>query len=202
MQKKNIYILVILGIVTAIFLVFIVFKPSNGITPNQTASISGSQILSAVIGQKAPGFSLQDIDGKTVSLSGYLGKKNVVLFFTEGAMCYPACWDQMSAFAQDSRFNSSTTQAISVVVDTPQEWQQIESQTPEMKGADILFDTARAVSREYGVLNLPSSMHPGSFPGHTYFIVDKTGVIRYALDDPMMGIRNDAIWNAMQNLNL
>ena len=188
-------------VVVGVFLVFAAFKPPAGAEPSRTASISGGQILSADIGKQAPAFSLQDIDGKTVSLSGYLGKKNVVLFFTEGAMCYPACWNQMAAFASDARFNSSTTQAFSVVVDTPEEWRQIISQTPEMKGASILFDTSRAVSGKYNVLNLPSSMHPGAFPGHTYFVVDKSGIIRYALDDPMMGLRNDAIWNAVQNIN-
>lgn len=201
MQKKNIYLLAILIVVIGVFLVFAALKPSTDTTPTQTASLSGVQILNAVIGKRAPAFSLQDIDGNIVSLSDYLGKKNVVLFFTEGAMCYPACWNQMAAFANDSRFNSSTTQAFSIVVDTQGEWKQIISQTPSMKGADILFDTSRTVSGEYNVLNLPSSMHPGVFPGHTYFVIDKTGTIRYALDDPMMGVRNDAIWNAVQNIN-
>ncbi len=201
MKKKNSYLLVTLVAVAGILLTFALSKPSTNTSQVQNSTASGSQSLNGYIGKQAPDFTLKDLDGNTVNLNDYLGKKDVVLFFTEGAMCYPACWNQMAAFASDSRFNSSTTQAISIVVDTREEWQQIINQTSNMKGADILFDTSRAVSQKYGVLNLPSSMHPGSFPGHTYFVVDKTGVIRYALDDPMMGIRNNAIWNAMQNIN-
>src|SRR3989344_6244310 len=52
------------------------------------------------IGEQAPDFSLESIDGKTIKLSDYKGK-NIVLFFTEGSMCYPSCWDQMSSFGND-----------------------------------------------------------------------------------------------------
>jgi peroxiredoxin len=36
-------------------------------------------------------------------------------------------------------------------------------------------------------------MHKGSYPGHTYFVIDKDGIIRYARDDSTMGIRNNEI---------
>ncbi len=200
MKKQTIYLLVVLGIIAAILIVFTAAKPAEKQSGNQTAGLAGGTVLRAMIGKSAPSFALKDINGNTVNLNDVLGKKNAVLFFTEGAMCYPACWNQMTAFAKDARFNSSSTQAFSIVVDTPQEWRRIEDQTPEMRGAQILFDMDRSASQAYGVLTLPSSMHPGSFPGHTYFLIDKSGVIRYAWDDPMMGVRNDAIWQAMQSL--
>src|SRR3989344_4557495 len=46
----------------------------------------------SAIGNPAPDFSLADMQGKTVTLSAMKGK-TVVLFFNEGSMCYPSCWN-------------------------------------------------------------------------------------------------------------
>jgi cytochrome oxidase Cu insertion factor (SCO1/SenC/PrrC family) len=40
------------------------------------------------IGQPAPGFSLPDVNGKTVALEDYRGKKNVMLVFSRGWIGY------------------------------------------------------------------------------------------------------------------
>lgn len=45
----------------------------------------------------------------------------------------------------------------------------------------ILADEDRTVSRAYGALGLPSTMHPDR-PGHTFLIVDRDGVIRWKKD--------------------
>lgn len=150
------------------------------------------------VGKKAPDFELESIDGKTVKLSDYLGK-NVVLFFNEGSMCYPACWDQIAELGNDSRFDTESVAAFSIVVDTKRQWLDIVSKTPNMTKAKILFDTSRFVSKAYDVLYLDSPMHPGSFPGHTYFIIDKEGIIRFTLDDPNMAIANDKLIKEIEN---
>lgn len=155
--------------------------------------------FASVVGQKAPDFTLEAIDGGTVKLSEYKGK-NVVLFFNEGSMCYPACWDQMAAFVRDERFNGGNTIAFSITPDPRSEWQAIVQKTPKLAGAKILFDSTRAVSTAYDVLSLPSSMHKGSNPGHTYFIIDKEGFVRYTLDDPRMAIQNDKLFNEITKL--
>jgi len=43
-------------------------------------------------------------------------------------------------------------------------------------------------------------MHPGSLPGHTYFIIDKEGIIRFTLDDPNMALANDKLIKAIGEL--
>lgn len=48
-------------------------------------------------GTKAPGFTLQDKDGKEVSLSDFLGKKVVVYFYPKDNT--PGCTKQACAFA-------------------------------------------------------------------------------------------------------
>ena len=161
--------------------------------------------FSQATAKEAPDFTLQDIYGKTIKLSDYRGKI-VVLFFNEGAMCYPACWDQMTAFVKDERFNTSEIETFSIVIDQKSEWEKIVSQVPDLSKAKILFDSDREVSAAYDVLSLPSSMHPpsamhpGGYPGHTYFVIDKEGIVRFTFDDPKMGIRNDLLISELSKL--
>ncbi|PIN77945.1 hypothetical protein COV14_04815, partial [Candidatus Woesearchaeota archaeon CG10_big_fil_rev_8_21_14_0_10_33_12] len=115
-----------------------------------------------------------------------------VLFFNEGAMCYPACWNQIASLGSDDRFNNDNVIVASIVVDAKEKWDKIIQSQPKYLSGLILFDTNTAVSDAYDVLNLPSSMHKGSFPGHTYVII-KQGVISYVLDDPNMALNNDLL---------
>lgn len=151
------------------------------------------------VGKAAPDFNLEDINGNEIKLSNLRGK-NVVLFFNEGAMCYPSCWNQMIELAKDNRLNNEKTTSFSIVIDTEQEWEKITGQLPEFSQVKILFDTTKKVSTDYGVLNLPSSMHMGTMPGHSYVVIDKSGIIRYTFDDPDMGIRNDQLASQIEML--
>ncbi len=51
------------------------------------AALFGSRVRNArlKVGDEAPGFRLRDHTGRTIKLSDYLGKKNVVLAFLPGA---------------------------------------------------------------------------------------------------------------------
>lgn len=51
----------------------------------------------------------------------------------------------------------------------------------------ILADPNRTVSKAYGTLGLPSTMHADR-PGHTFIIVDRDGVIRWKKDVADMGL--------------
>jgi len=159
---------------------------------NPSAFPQGKLSFSGAVGQKAPDFTLESIEGKTMKLSYYKGK-NIVLFFNEGSMCYPSCWNQIAEFGNDERFNNDNAIVFSITPDQRDEWQKIVQKVPKLANSKILFDSARTVSSAYDVLNLPSSMHKGSYPGHTYFIIDKEMVVRYVFDDPRMGIQNDRI---------
>jgi len=154
----------------------------------QRADITGNSL----IGKPLPNIQLMDKDGRTSSLDGLKGK-NAVLFFNEGLMCYPACWNQMVAFGTDPRFNSARTIAVSVVIDSPRDWQRAVAKMPSLARAATLFDGGAIVSRQLGVLSMGSSMHPGQVPGHTYILVDTQGIVREVFDDPNMGVNNDLI---------
>lgn len=155
--------------------------------------------LAAMVGKSAPDFSLSSYDGKRFTLSQQRGKK-VIVFFNEGIMCYPACWNQMAALGSEPKFNSEQVVAVSIVGDRADEWLQAIKKMPELGKGTILLDTDKKVSGTYDMLYLSSSMHRGSLPGHTYLIIDKNGIVRYTLDDPSMGIQNKILISELEKI--
>lgn len=161
---------------------------------------SDEEKLNTLLGKEAPDFTLTSYDGKKFNLKEQKGKK-VVLFFTEGAMCYPSCWNQIVAFGKDSAFNNENTMVASIMVDTKNEWKKAVDKMPELGASTVLLDLTKNVSRDYGMLSLPSSMHKGQYPGHTYLILDKDGIVRFVLDDPQMAVRNDELKAELAKIN-
>ena len=200
-QRKT-PVIKIIGIVAIVAFViggFALLSRGNGAANQASAGNSGG-FGSALIGNPVPQFSLKDRNGTTYSSDSLKGK-NVVLFFNEGIMCYPACWNQMVALATDPQFQATDTVALSVVIDSPDEWQSAIQKMPDLGKATVLFDTDKSVSQEFGMLTAPSSMHYGSFPGHSFVVIDKQGIVRFVFDDPNMGIDNDKIAADIRTLN-
>lgn len=210
----NKQILVIIGIVGVIVLLVVIItsfssesKPletqsqisSSDMNGHHESQVTNDETFQSLIGKVAPDFTLESYDGGKISLTQLRGKK-VVLFFTEGLMCYPSCWNQMAAFAKDGAFNNKDTVTLSIAVDRKEDWRQAIEKMPELSLATVLFDTDRSVSNTYGVLTLSSSMHKGQYPGHTYLILDKKGIVRFIEDDPEMGIRNDKLKSELDKI--
>jgi len=211
-EKKSPVVSIVIVSVLALGLGYFLFKssPDNSqAKQNSTNATSdnmhGSQMaansdqLNSLIGQPMPDIQLADKDGKTYTTSDFKGK-NTVLFFSEGLMCYPACWNQMVAFGTDPRFNSADVAAVSIIVDSPQDWQQAITKMPDLAKTTTLFDTGATVSRQLGMLTTTSSMHRGSLPGHTYVVLDKEGIVRYVFDDPNMAPGNDMLFGKIGEL--
>ncbi len=156
--------------------------------------------LQGFVDKPAPDFNLADLSGQQYSLSELRGK-NIILFFNEGLMCYPACWNQIVALAKDERFKNTDTVVLSVVVDPPGEWQKAIGKMPELAEATVVFDKNTEVSRKFSMLKTASSMHYESLPGHTFVLIDKDGVIRHIFDDPNMSIHNDQLVAELTKLN-
>jgi peroxiredoxin len=176
-------------------------SPQNGASSGSASmGAPNTAQLDALVGKPLPSLQIADKDGKAYNLADFKGKYTV-LFFNEGLMCYPACWNQVAAFGQDSRFNTDQVQAISVVADSAREWQKAIDQMPDLAKAKTLFDTGAAASRQLGMLDTASSMHRDLLPGHTYVLLDKEGIVRYVFDDPNMAIGNDRMFSKIQELS-
>lgn len=155
--------------------------------------------LDGLLNNPAPIFSFNDRNGNNYSSENLKGK-NVVLFFSEGLACYPACWNQIASFATDQRFSTADTVALSVVLDTPEDWQKVTQKMNGIDKANIVFDKEGQISRVFGMMSVTSSMRQGTSPGHTYVIIDRQGIVRYVFDDPSMAVRNDQIFSEVVKL--
>lgn len=200
MQKNNnsasAYIFAGLFVLAVIFIGYLLMRSEGPKSPQAKNNVS----LDDLLDKPLPVIQLADKAGNEVAIESYKGK-NVVLFFSEGLMCYPACWDQIAAFGSDPRFNTDDTVALSVVADSAKDWEKAIAKMPKLAGATTLFDKGAAVSKKLGLLTLSSSMHKGSLPGHTYIVVDKQGVVRYVLDDPNMALGNELMLKAIEKFN-
>ncbi len=190
MSKKLMLILVLIA--------GLMFAAAQFTSGGQKKETNAKGPLDAMVGRPAPEFSLSSYDGKQFILSQQRGKK-VILFFNEGIMCYPACWNQMAALG-DPKLNSEQVISASIVADKADEWMQAVKKMPELGRGTILLDTDKQVSQMYDMMNLPSSMHRGSLAGHTYLIIDKEGIVRYTFDDPSMGIQNDILISELEKI--
>ncbi|MBI5023019.1 MAG: redoxin family protein [Candidatus Magasanikbacteria bacterium] len=148
--------------------------------------------LNDLVGKPMPDFSMTDINGREYTAKDLQGKK-IVMFFNEGLMCYPACWNQIVALAKDERLKSDNTVVFSVVVDAAKDWQKAIDKMPELGLALVVFDKNATLAGKLGLLTVASSMHYGSLPGHTYLVIDKQGVIRHIFDDPNMALHNEQL---------
>lgn len=171
---------------------FIGLVAYSRITGPKSANEGPKDAYAHLIGKAAPDFTLPSYKGSPISLSSLLGKK-VVLFFNEGIVCYPACWNQVAALGTDKELNNDQIATVSIVPDQRDEWVKAVKQQPDLGKETLLLDVGVGTSKKYGVLDLESSMHKYAKPGHTYVVIDKKGVVRYTYDDPTMGIQNDRI---------
>ncbi|MEK7089936.1 MAG: hypothetical protein AAB920_03940, partial [Patescibacteria group bacterium] len=81
------------------------------------------------------------------------------------------------------------------------DWQRAIEKMPELAKATTLFDVGGSSSAKLGLLTLPSSMHRGSLPGHTYVLIDRNGIVREVRDDPNMAMANDLLVSKIAGLN-
>ena len=130
-------------------------------------------------GESAPGFSLSDKDGNTVSLADYAGKKVIVYFYP--AASSPGCTTQ----ACDFRDNMASLQAEGYTVLGVSKDELLALQKfaeDEHLGFPLLSDPDLAVHNAYGAYG-EKSMYGKTVTGvlRSTFVVDEQGTLEHAL---------------------
>ena len=127
------------------------------------------------IGTKAPEFTLQDKDGKAVSLSDFLGKKVVLYFYPKDNT--PGCTRQACAFAGAYQgFREKNVEVIGVSKDSVASHQKFaeKHQLPFV----LLSDPELKAIRAYDVWQEKKLYGKGSMGVvRTTFIIDEAGNI-------------------------
>ena len=127
------------------------------------------------VGDKAPDFTLADINQLKVSLSDYLGKKNVMLVFYPMAFS-PVCSAQIPSYQKIyDRFEDLNTEVVAVSVDsifTHKAWADGLGGISYPLLSD--FWPHGGVSELFGVMR-----EAEGFSDRAIIIIDKEGVIRY-----------------------
>lgn len=148
-----------------------------------------------MVAKPAPEFSLQTTDGKTVNLSDFRDKKNVLLFFNEGYGCDP-CWQQTAQLQSDLKtFADMDVEVFAVMVDKPS---LIKSEMARwgLTAIPILVDQSTNVSKSYDALG---GMHANK-PDHKFVLISRSGDILWAADYPSMRVDGAEVVKKVKNL--
>jgi len=122
-------------------------------------------------GDAAPDFTLPASDGKTVSLSGFRGQSEVVLFFYPKDNT-PGCTREACSFRDSyEAFREAGAEVIGISSDSGASHERFAAQfqLPFV----LLSDQVGAVRARYGVAKTL-----GILPGRVTFVIDKKGIIR------------------------
>lgn len=130
------------------------------------------------VGDVAPDFTLPSQSGMQVSLSDFVGKKAVVLYF------YPkdetiGCTMEACAFRDDhERFENLQAEVIGISSDS------VKAHERFVQGHGLPFtllsDERGEVRKQYGV---PRTL--GFFPGRVTYVLDKEGVVRHVFSSQL-----------------
>jgi peroxiredoxin Q/BCP len=126
--------------------------------------------MSVGIGDRAPNFTLPGTGDRKYSLSDFLGRPLVLVFYPGDDT--PVCTRQLNAYNDGlDQFAELDAQIVGISA------QSVDSkeQFADKHGFDfpLLADTEKEVAAAYGTLG------PIGFPRRSVFIVDREGVIRY-----------------------
>ena len=156
--------------------------------------------MAVQVGDKAPEFTLVDTDKKPRSLSEFLGKKTVLVFFP-GAFT-GVCTKEMCTFRDSmSRFNEVDAQIVGICVDAP--FSNKAFATQNNLQFPILSDYGRSTVKAYGiVLDDFAGLKGYAAAKRSVFILDKGGVIRYAWisDNPGVEPNYDEVSKALSSI--
>jgi peroxiredoxin len=176
-KKRSPHIVMIIGALFFLLSVPMAFGLSDVYKGNiyQVGTLKPiDSVLRVKVGDRAPDFALPSVSGEKVSLSQFLGKRNVVLSFVPAAWT-PVCSDQWPGYniAKDI-FNQYDAVLLGITVDNIPTLFAWTNQMGHL-WFPVLSDfwPHGAAAERYGVLRSDGVSE------RALFIVDKKGIIRY-----------------------
>jgi peroxiredoxin len=134
--------------------------------------------MKIVTGHPAPDFSLYDSDKNKLTLSGIRGRPVVLLFFP---LAFTSVCTKELCFVRDHilHYNNQHATILAVSVDSPQALKRFKED--QQFNFTLLSDFNKTVSAQYGCLYESfSNMDLKGVSKRAAFVIDKSGIIRYA----------------------
>ena len=128
--------------------------------------------MSVGVGDQAPGFTLPGTSDRTYTLDDERGKVIVLVFYPGDDT--PVCTSQLRSYSDDFSQFEDTGAVVWAI--SPQDVASHEKFSCKYGGFKfpLLADTDKAVGKAYGILG------PIGFYRRSVFVIDASGVIRYA----------------------
>ena len=153
------------------------------------------------VGNMAPAFTLQDQDGKKVSLKDFRDKKNVVLYFYPKAMT-PGCTTQACGI-RDSKAALKKADAVVLGVSPDPVARLGKFIDKEGLNFTLLSDEDHAVTEKYGCWGLKKFMGRESMGVlRTTFIIGKDGRLKHIMDKVKTKTHHDDVLAKIKELGL
>ena len=164
-----------MSLLSVIVASFIIFQSCGGNADNLS------------VGNSAPGFTLEDSEGNTYSLSDYKGKNPVVIYFYPKANT-PGCTKQACGIRDSlSKFKENDIIIFGISVDSKASIKEFINDYN--LNFPLLSDEKKEVSKAYGVLNTIG------LDSRITFIIDKQGKIANILKDVDVETHADEVFN-------
>ncbi|MDE1853466.1 MAG: redoxin domain-containing protein [Thaumarchaeota archaeon] len=129
------------------------------------------------VGQVAPDFTANDLDGKPVSVKALIGGRKALLLFYRGGWC-PFCNQQLAAISQDSSKFKELDAAIVAV-----SGEEVEKRKELLRKLNLPFallsDTKFEGIDRYGVRDTKPSLGVTQLSKPSAFIIDRWGTVSY-----------------------
>ena len=127
------------------------------------------------VGDKAPGFKLNDQDGNTVKLEDFKGKKLVIYFYPKDQT--PGCIKEACSFRDNTEaYSRNGISVLGVSIDSEKSHQNFISK--QSLNFSLLADVDKEMVNSYGVWG-EKSMYGRKYMGtfRKTFLVNESGVI-------------------------
>lgn len=151
------------------------------------------------VGLIAPGFTLLNQDGKSVALTDFREKVNVVLYFYPKAMT-PGCTVQACGI-RDSKRKLSIRETVVLGISTDPVKRLMKFLEKEKLNFDLLSDEGHKVADQYGVWGLKK------FMGREYmglkrmtFIIGKDGKLKHIMEKVKTKTHHDDLLSLLDNI--